>query len=178
MRFVAFLRAINVGGRIVKKEKLQEAFTSLGFQNVSTYRQTGNVVFETNKMKASEIELEIERRLYETLNYEVKVFIRSMSQLKSILKFKSFKNQESEGSSFLVTLLPNSPDNFPLPLPYTIPKSTAQIIAIKEREVYSVTHGGGEGALPNPFLESKLKTKTTTRNINVIQELLQRYGQT
>ena len=61
-------------------------------------------------------------------------------------------------------------------LPYTIPKSTAEIIAVKDREVYSVTHGGGEGALPNPFLESKLKTKTTTRNVNVIQELLERYG--
>ncbi len=176
MRFVAFLRGINVGGRIVKKEKLQEVFTSLGFQNVSTYRQSGNVVFETNKADVTEIELEIERRLNETLNYEVKVFIRSMPQLKSILESKSFKNQERDGTSFLVTLLPNSPANFPLSLPFTIPKSTAQIIAVKGREVYNVTHGGGEGALPNPFLESKLKTKTTTRNINVIQELLERYG--
>ena len=176
MRLVAFLRGINVGGHIVKKEKLQEAFTSLGFQNVSTFRQSGNVVFETNKANVAEIELEIEKKLYVTLNYEVKVLIRSVPQLKSILEFKPFKNQEKEGSSFLVTLLPNSPANFPLSLPYTIPKSTAQIIAVKGKEVYSVTHGGGEGALPNPFLESKLKTKTTTRNVNVIQELLERYG--
>ena len=45
--FVAFLRGINVGGHIVKKEKLQEAFNSLGFQNVVTFKQSGNVIFET-----------------------------------------------------------------------------------------------------------------------------------
>ena len=50
-RFVAFLRGINVGGHIVVKEKLKEAFTSLGFQNVSTYKQSGNVVFETDAMQ-------------------------------------------------------------------------------------------------------------------------------
>lgn len=177
MRLVAFLRGINVGGRIVKKEKLKEVFTSLDFQNVSTYRQSGNVVFETNKANAAEIESEIEKKLYETLEYKVTVFIRSMCQLKSILESKPFKNQERAGSSFLVTFLPNSPANFPLSLPYTIPKSTAQIIAVKDNEVYSQTHGGGEGALPNSFLESTLKTKTTTRNVNVIKELLQRYDQ-
>jgi uncharacterized protein (DUF1697 family) len=47
LRLVAFLRGINVGGRSVKKEKLKEAFTSLGFQNVSTYKQSGNIIFET-----------------------------------------------------------------------------------------------------------------------------------
>jgi uncharacterized protein (DUF1697 family) len=55
--FVAFLRGTNVGGRIVKKEKLQEAFKSLGFQNVVTYKQSGNVIFkaafaDTNEFKA------------------------------------------------------------------------------------------------------------------------------
>ncbi len=177
MRLVAFLRGINVGGHIVKKEKLQEAFVSLGFQNVSTYKQSGNVIFETNRDNAAEIQSEIEKRLCAMLGYEVVVFIRSLPQLKSILEFEPFKSQENEDASFLVTFLPRRPIDFPVTLPYTIPKSTAKLIAIKDKEVYSVTHGGGEGALPNSFLESKLKTKTTTRNVNVIRELLERYGQ-
>ena len=49
VQLVAFLRGINVGGHIVKKEKLQETFVSLGLQKVSTYKQSGNVVFESDK---------------------------------------------------------------------------------------------------------------------------------
>ena len=47
-RFVVFLRAINVGGHNVVKGKLQEAFVSMGFREVSTYKQSGNVIFETD----------------------------------------------------------------------------------------------------------------------------------
>jgi hypothetical protein len=46
---------------------------------------------------------------------------------------------------------------------------------MKGTEAFSVTHGGGEGALPNPFLEAKLKVKATTRNINTIMEIVEKY---
>ena len=57
-RYVAFLRGINVGGHIVKKEKLRETFTSLGFQNVTTYKQSGNVIFESSNTDAQELRRE------------------------------------------------------------------------------------------------------------------------
>jgi uncharacterized protein (DUF1697 family) len=129
--FVAFLRGINVGGRVVKKEKLQEAFVSLGFQNVATYKQSGNVIFESNATNMEEIRSKIEEKLSQTLSYNVAVFIRTISQLMEIIDLQPFKNQECEGASFLVTLLPSQPAKFPLPLPCTIPKSTAQVISAK-----------------------------------------------
>ena len=70
-RFVAFLRGINVGGRTVKKEMLQEAFTSLGFQNVSTYKQSGNVIFEADSENVEEIRRRIEIKLLNLLGYNV-----------------------------------------------------------------------------------------------------------
>jgi uncharacterized protein (DUF1697 family) len=54
-RFAAFLRGINVGGRTVVKEQIKEAFTSVGFQNVSTYKQSGNVIFEADMTNPKEI---------------------------------------------------------------------------------------------------------------------------
>lgn len=125
-RFVAFLRGINVGGHIVVKEKLKEAFTSLGFQNASTYKQSGNVVFETDTVNLQEINAKIEDKLLSTLGYEVAVFVRTIPQLKSIIDLDPFKNQDKQGTSFLVTFLAVAPSNFPLQLPLTIPKSTAQ----------------------------------------------------
>jgi uncharacterized protein (DUF1697 family) len=174
-RFVAFLRGINVGGHIVVKKQLKEVFTSLGFQNVFTYRQSGNVIFETDNSNTHDIKAVIEDKLSNTLGYEVSVFVRTISQLKRLIDFDPFKDQTKNGESFLVTFLATAPANFPLQLPLTIPKSTAQVISTTGMDVFSVTHGGGEGALPNPFLESKLKQKTTTRNMNIIREIIQKY---
>ena len=173
-RYVAFLRGINVGGRIVVKEKLKEAFTSLGFQNVITYKQSGNVIFETDTASAEEVKAKIEAKLRRIVGYEVAVFVRTFPQLKSVIDLDPFKGQDTQGTSFLVTFLPAAPDNFQLQLPQTIPKSTAQVLSGKGTEVFSVTHGGGEGALPNPFLESKLKVKATTRNMNIIREIVEK----
>lgn len=174
--FVAFLRGINVGGHIVVKEKLKEAFASLGFQNVSTYTQSGNVIFEIDMANPQDVKAKIEEKLHSTLGYDVAVFVRTISQLKSIIDLDPFKNQDTKGSSFLVTFLAYEPTSSPLQLPLTVPKSTAQVISARGAEVFSVTHGGGEGALPNPFLESKLKVKATTRNMNTIKEIVEKYA--
>jgi uncharacterized protein (DUF1697 family) len=174
-RFVAFLRGINVGGRTVVKEKLKEIFNSLGFQNVSTFKQSGNVIFETEIEHPKEIEDKIKANLCKQLGYEVSVFVRTFPQLRSIIEQNAFKNQEKESTSFLITFLTVAPAILPLHLPLTIPKSTAQVISTNGTEVFSLTHGGGEGALPNPFLESKLKVKATTRNINTIREIVEKY---
>jgi hypothetical protein len=97
-----------------------------------------------------------------------------MEQLKTILEKDSFPIS-SDGTSHLVTFLPAS-TKLSIQVPFTIPKSTAQIIATSDSEVFSITHGGGEGALPNPFIESKLKAKTTTRNLNIIGQIVEKFG--
>jgi uncharacterized protein (DUF1697 family) len=175
-RFVALLRGINVGGHIVVKAALIKVFVSLGYQNVSTFKQSGNVIFEAQSANQEEAAAKIEVKLQATLGYPVPVFVRTFDQLKNILNLDPFKNQPTEGNSFLVTFLPNSKTDFPLQLPLTIPKSTAQVIGRAGTEVFSVTHGGGEGALPNPFVESKLKIKATTRNINVIRAIVEKFS--
>jgi uncharacterized protein (DUF1697 family) len=173
--FVAFLRGINVGGRTVKKEVLQQAFASLEFQNVATYKQSGNVIFETNSTNVEELKKKIAEKLRTKLQDDVIVILRTMKQLEAIMEKKTFEGQNPEGTSFLVTFLPIKID-FPVELPTTIPKSTAQIIAANGSEVFSVTHGGGEGALPNPFIESKLKLKATTRNLNILREIVEKFS--
>jgi len=173
--YVAFLRGVNVGGHVARKEQLLEAFASLGFQNVFTYKQSGNVVFESSAVDVEQVRCQIEKKLRSTLGYEVAVAVRAMPQLKAIISATPFLGREKEGTSFLVTLLPCPIANFPLQLPMTIPKSTAIVVSSSGTEVFSETHGGGEGALPNPFLESKLKVKATTRNLNVIKEIVEKF---
>jgi uncharacterized protein (DUF1697 family) len=174
-RFVAFLRGINVGGHIVKKDSLDEIFISLNFLNVSVYKQSGNVMFETDVTDAEEIQSKVEAKLQAILGYNVAVFVRTFSQLKCMISQDPFKGKLINGSSLLVTLF-HKPVTFIEHLPLIIPKSTAKIFLVCGTEVFSVTHGGGEGALPNSFLESKLKVKATTRNINILREIVEKYN--
>ena len=175
-QFVVFLRGINVGGHTVVKEKLRETFASLGFQNVSTYKQSGNVIFDAGSADAEVIRAKVEGKLRDVLGYDVAAFVHTIPRLKRIIDLEPFKGQDKEGASFLVTFLASAPPKFPLQLPLTIPKSTAQIISSKGTAVFSVTHGGGEGGMPNPYLESKLKVKATTRNLNTIKEIVEKYN--
>ncbi len=174
-RYVAFLRGINVGGRTVTKQTLQAAFEELGLAEVCTFKQSGNVIFQSTEADMKALTAKIEEKLQTALGYSVAVFIRTIEQLKSIIQTDPFKGQPTEGTSFLITFLPN-PQALPFPLPSVIPKSTAQVIASTGSEVFSVTHGGGEGALPNPFVESKLKIKATTRNLNVARDIAVKFG--
>jgi len=85
---------------------------------------------------------------------------------------------KKEGASLLVTILEKSPffhSHFLVSLNKS--KVSRTIISEKGKEVFSVTYGGGEGAFPNPFVESKLKAKAATRKINVIGEIVEKYGQ-
>jgi uncharacterized protein (DUF1697 family) len=173
--FVAFLRGINVGGHIAKKETLKQVFIELGFSNLATYKQSGNVVFDSQDADEQVLEAKIEYRLKSTLGFDVPVFLRTIPELNAIVAADHFKGQSIDGSSFLVTFLKSAVPTFPLHLPATIPKSLAQVISMHGREVFSVTYGGGEGALPNPFIEKTLKTKTTTRNQNIIKEIIEKF---
>ena len=174
-KYVAFLRGINVGGRnVIRKEKLQEAFTSLGYQHVSVWKQSGNIIFETDKADLENIRLEIQKKLHKLLSSNVIVILRSLSYLVEIVEHNPFRNVDEKGASYLVTFLSTETEESTLPL--KIPKSTAEIIRIGKREAYSVTHGHGEGGQPNPFLEKKLKTQATTRNWNTIKEIVETYS--
>ncbi len=174
-RFVAFLRGINVGGHTAKKETLQQAFKELGFSNVETFKQSGNIVFDTSCSDEEALAVKIEEKLKRTLGFDAPVFLRTIPELKAIVAADYFKGQTTEGSSFLITFLKSKIVTFPLKLPATIPKSQAQVIAAADREIFSVTYGGGEGALPNPYIEKTLKTKTTTRNQNIIREISEKW---
>ena len=133
------------------------------------------MIFETDRADFEEIRSRIENKLRKSLGYDVAVFIRTIAHLRQLVESNS--RVASEGSSLLVTTLPAPATEFTLPLPLTVPKSRAEIVSFSGWEIFSITHGGGEGALPNPFLESKLKVKTTTRNMNVIRDIVQRYDQ-
>ena len=75
-RYVAFLRAVNVGGRVVKMEALRRIFESAGLTNVETFIASGNVLFDSGSRSEKALRAKIEKSLQNELGYSVVTFLR------------------------------------------------------------------------------------------------------
>ena len=85
VRYIALLRAINVGGRVVKMDRLRTLFETAGFDAVETFIASGNVVFDSSRRNAGDLERTIESHLKKALGYPVATFVRSMPELSAIV---------------------------------------------------------------------------------------------
>ena len=80
-RYVAFLRAVNVGGRVVKMDELRRHFADAGFTGVETFIASGNVIFDTTAKPGPALEARIEGALKKALGYDVPTFVRSLADV-------------------------------------------------------------------------------------------------
>jgi uncharacterized protein (DUF1697 family) len=94
MKYIAFFRGINVGGRnVVKMAELKQLFVELCFHEVKTYIQSGNVVFSSDKEKASLITL-IEKGFEEQFGFKSTVIVRSNTEISNIISSLPFTTVE------------------------------------------------------------------------------------
>jgi len=85
--YLALLRGINVGGNnIIKMADLKTCFETMGFTDVATYIQSGNVIFSSDEVDQMKLEAHIEKALSETFNYSSRVVVISYQQLKAIVE--------------------------------------------------------------------------------------------
>jgi len=177
IKYVALLRGINVGGnKLIKMADLREVFERARFKNVRTYIQSGNVIFESPDTDARAIVRKIEKKIFEALNLQVTVILRTVAELKACVKdnpFKSIKSGEDIG--LIVTFMSAEPLNKPR-LPFIVVKENAEILAIKNRAAFVVCRRKKNGmfGFPNAFIEKELAVSATTRNwttVNKISEL-------
>ena len=170
-RRIAFLRAINVGGHVVKMDHLRKLFTSFGFENVETFIASGNVVFDAKSTSTSTEKLEdqIEAGLLAELGYEVVTMVRTPKELAEIVAHRPFSLETS-----VVGFLKNTPS-----AAATKEALAWQIgdeeIAIRGTELYW-RHGGrmSESALGKIKIERTLGP-TTMRNLNTVAKIAAKY---
>ena len=186
--YVAFLRAINVGGHNVKMKTLCDLFISLGLTNVTSFKASGNIIFETEKKENAKnnsfsfLDKKIEDVLYKSLGYEVKTFIRSIEEIKDLLKLNPFGKNEAgdEDTKTYVTFVSIISTALPTPptqkLPIKSSDSRVEIIAIKNFELFCLSHKiDGKFGFPNGFLETKFKISATTRDWKTIKGIAELY---
>src|SRR5262245_36055288 len=112
-RYVALLRAINVGGRVVKMERLRGLFEELEFSDVATLIASGNVMFDASSKSSPALEKKIEAHLSKSLGYEVDTFVRTPAELAAVVNLRPFAGakQHSETNPLYVGFVKSAPDS-------------------------------------------------------------------
>jgi len=143
-RYVAFLRGINLGNRRVKGEELRACFHAAGLEQPTTFRASGNVIFDTaRRLPVTKLAGEIEAALKGGLGYEVKTFLRDASEIRAIADYEPFPSEvvaSSEGK-LQVMLLERSPAKTARSKALAH-SSEDDRLAIYERELYWLPSGG------------------------------------
>jgi uncharacterized protein (DUF1697 family) len=85
--YVALLRGINVGGNnMIRMSSLKASFEQMGFTDVSTYINSGNIIFKTKEDDARRLESDIEKMLRKEYELDCKVVVRSFAEIATLIK--------------------------------------------------------------------------------------------
>ena len=174
MRYIALLRGINVGGqRIIKMTDLKDTFEAIGFKNVKTYIQSGNVIFDYESTDTKKLTYQIEMKLNQAYGFSVKTIIRTQSEFESIINNNPFINEPNiDVDKLHITFLLDIPESN-IALVSDIKKEETERLLIVSREIYLyLPNGYGNSKLNNTIFEKKLNTNATTRNWRTINKLL------
>jgi uncharacterized protein (DUF1697 family) len=176
MKYAAFLRGINVGGHNkIKMEGLREMFAALQFENVRTYINSGNVIFETVETDDNSLSEKIEKVILSEFSLDIKVMTRTMAEIKEIIKNNPFAGQFTDEKDlhvlFLAKELSEEKKNLLLSN-----NNEFEMFAVRNREVFCLLRERSvlDSLLGKKYIDNKLKTPTTGRNwrtVNKITEL-------
>ena len=172
MKYVAFLRGINVGGHNkIKMVTLREMFAALGYKNVKTYINSGNVIFETIEADDNVLAAKIERAIQAEFSLNIKVMVRTTSEIEGIIKNNPFDGQFTNDKDLHVLFLDEE-----------LPEDKRQLLlsnnneneqfAVRNREIFCLLRVGVlDSLLGKDYIGKKLKTPATARNWRTVNKI-------
>ena len=173
--YISILRGINVSGqkKIIMAD-LKGLYENLGFQDVQTYIQSGNVIFKSPKTEKSILKNKIETKISKQYGFSVPVQVLELQKLNKVFANNPFVNKRNEDISKLhVTFLEEVPEAEIRSEIMNI-QSTSDEFIISGKVIYVFCPNGyGRTKLNNTFFEKKLKTSATTRNWKTISKLVE-----
>lgn len=171
--YIALLRGINVGGhKKLKMVDLKLLFEELGFQNVVTYIQSGNVVFSAKEEKniSDKISKEIEKRF----GWEVPVLVKTADSISRILKDCPFEEIKKAEAYFM--LFASQPAMKLKEAVREISYPNEEFVLTADCVYIYFGNGYGNAKLNNNFFEKKLEVAATTRNYRTLVKLVELAG--
>jgi len=165
VKYAAFLRGINVAGqKLIKMAALKAMMEELGYDQVSTYIQSGNILFESNEKITASIEQIIKKGIKDTFTFDVPVIVLPVSRIVEILYNNPFATSEAEESKIYYTLLGSIPNNENAQRLISMANETDSFIVYENVVYIKVSVKYSDSKFSNNMIEKVLKVEATTRN--------------
>ncbi len=172
---IALLRGINVSGqKLIKMTELKAMFEALHFNEISTYIQSGNIVFKAENTDCKSLETLIAKQIDLKFGFDVHVQVNTLNEWKQFQSACPFSNISLADQKYLhLTLLSETPADTLVQKLKEL-KFENEEFKLLDKGIYLFCPAGyGKTKLSNNFFESKLKVKATTRNWNTVNQLLE-----
>jgi len=174
MKYISLLRGINVGGqKIIKMVDLKSLYEFLGFRNVTTYIQSGNVIFDTNIKNKTDLQKRIEEGIESKYEFHVPVEIRTNCEMGDIIKNCPFGKVDllEYGAKILVTFLFLEPEESRVADLKKYVIAPEKLVLFKKEIYLYCPNGYGKSKLSSTLIENKLGIEATTRNWKSVHKL-------
>ncbi len=174
-QYISLLRGVNVTGyNKVPMATLKTLYESLGLTSVTTYIQSGNVVFDAEESCPEELRIALERAIKRSFGFDISVLLRQTRDLKRIIRKSPFDGKNGVAQDLLyVTFLEAKPQATLVKALSGLPLKTKDRYCLAGKEIYLHCPGGyGKTILSNTFFEKHLKLRATTRNWKTVHALV------
>lgn len=171
-RYVAFLRAVNVGGRIVKMDELRRLFEATGLDDVESFIASGNLVFSTRSTATAALETKLEGALRKALGYEVPVFVRATAEVAEAAAHRAFPDADVVAAGAHVVAFLRGPLDAAGRKGLAALQSPGDRFVARGREVYWLsTLGQGESKMTLVKFEKAIGQPATMRSMTSVGKL-------
>jgi len=172
MRYFALLRGINVGGNnMIKMETLRATFASLGFENVKSYINSGNLAFDTVKTDDRKLAVKIHDAIVKDFGFDISVMVRSIAEIADIVANNPFEGQFESHKDVHVFFLNDKLTDAHAALLLEQGNDNERF-AIFDRHVISMLKIHIlDSAVGKGFIDKKLKVAATGRNWRTVTKI-------
>ncbi|HSS20030.1 MAG TPA: DUF1697 domain-containing protein [Pyrinomonadaceae bacterium] len=175
-KYIAFLRAINVGGHTVKMDQLRALFEELGFSKVETFIASGNVIFDSAATNTATLEKKVEAYLQKSLGYAVATFIRTAAEIANVARYEPFAKSKTKGEhTIYIGFMASEPERQSLK---NLMAAATEVdeFHVNGRELYWLLRTSfTESRFSGARLEKTLGQATTLRNTTTVRKLAAKY---
>jgi uncharacterized protein (DUF1697 family) len=169
--YVVFLRAVNVGGRFVNMAVLAQHFRDLGYSDVQTYINSGNVVFRSGSRSPAALAAAIEQGLPPRLGFETHAFVRSVPEVHEIARQGMALASDRALADVNVALLNAALASEQLAVLHTLRNAVDDFVAQGSEVYWKCRIKQSQSKFSNAVFERKLKTRTTFRRAVMLHGL-------
>jgi uncharacterized protein (DUF1697 family) len=170
--YIALLRGINVGGRVIAMSVLREFLEAAGCDEPKSLLQSGNLVFGSRKRTGDDVERWLEAEAAKRLQFKAEFFVRTPTEWRDVIACNPFRDEAKRDPAHLLVIALKNPPTKTAVAALRAVIAGREVVEAGSRHLYALYPDGvGTSRLTAAVIDSKLGTRCTARNWNTVLKL-------